>query len=150
MENYRKKLKAQNIIFVICALALATVLILGFSGVIKPIEGMEDWKDYWNGMISGMSMAFITIMIIGIVKNVIAMKNPEKLRKQYAKENDERNAQIAEKGKSSGSSIFLLFMPVIIIISGYFNVIVCFTCLAITFGLSFSMLFGKLYYSKKM
>lgn len=116
MENYRKKLKAQNIIFSICALALATVLILGFSGIIKPIEGNEHWKDYWNGMISGMSLAFIAIMIIGIIKNVIALKNPKKIKKQYAKENDERNAQIAEKGKSSGASIFLMIMPVIIII----------------------------------
>lgn len=150
MENYRKKLKAQNIIFSICALAMLTVLILGFSGVIKPIEGNEHWKDYWNGMISGMSLAFIAIMIIGIVKNLIAMKNSQKLKKQYAKENDERNAQITEKGKSSGASIFLLIMPAIIIITGYFNIIVCFTCLAITFGLSFSMLLGKLYYFKKM
>lgn len=150
MENYRKKLKAQNIIFSICALALATVLILGFSGIIKPIEGNEHWKDYWNGMISGMSLAFIAIMIIGIIKNVIALKNPKKIKKQYAKENDERNAQIAEKGKSSGASIFLMIMPVIIIISGYFNIIVCFTCLAVTFGLSISMILGKFYYSKKM
>lgn len=150
MENYRKKLKAQNIIFSICALALTIVLILGFSGIIKPIEGNEKWKDYWNGMISGMSLAFIAIMIIGIIKNIIAMKNSRKLKKKYAKENDERKAQITEKGKSLGASIFLMIMPVIIIISGYFNIIVCFTCLAITFGLSFSMLLGKIYYSKKM
>ncbi|MGN0612910.1 MAG: DUF6442 family protein [Porcipelethomonas sp.] len=150
MENYRKKLKAQNIIFSFCAAALMIILILAFSGVIKPIEGNEHWKDYWNGMIFGSSFAVMVMMIFGIIKNIIAMKNPQKLKKQFVTENDERTAQIQEKGKSSGASVFQVCMPVVMIVSGYFNITVCITCLALIFGLSVCMALGKFYYSKKI
>lgn len=150
MENYRKKLKVYNIIFAVSAIALITVQTLAFLRIIKPVEGDSHWHDYWNGMIAGMAFAFMGIMIFGIVKNLIAMKNPEKLKKQYIKEHDERTILVAKSGQAAGSSTFLLLLPVAIIISGYFNVTVCITCLAVTFGLAISMGLGKLYYSKKL
>lgn len=96
MENYRKKLKAQNIIFLICALTLTIVLILAFSGIIKPIK----WKDYWNGMISGMSLAFIAIMLIGIIKNAIAMKNSRKLKKNMQRKMMNERLRLLKKAKA--------------------------------------------------
>ncbi|MBE6845738.1 MAG: hypothetical protein E7508_08555 [Ruminococcus sp.] len=150
MEKYRNKLKVHNIIFAVSAIALIVVQTLAFLKIIKPIEGDSHWHDYWNGMIAGMAFAFMGIMIFGLVKNLISLKNPDKLKKQYVKENDERTMQIAKHGQAAGASAFLLMLPAAIIISGYFNITVCITCLAITFGLSCSMALGKIIYSKKM
>lgn len=150
MENYRKKLKMHNVIFGISAAALAAVQILAYMRIIKPIEGDSHWHDYWNGMITGMAFAIMGIMIFGFIKNLIALKNKEKLKKQYIKENDERIIKICKNGQAAGASVFLLCLPAVIIISGYFNITVCITCIAVTFGLSISMALGKLYYSKKL
>lgn len=150
MENYRNKLKVHNIIFTVSALSLAIVQTLAFLRIIKPVEGDSHWHDAWNGMIAGMAFAIMGFMIFGIIKNIIALKNPEKLKKQYIKENDERTLQIVKNGQSAGASVFLLLLPAAIIISGYFNITVCITCLAVTFGLSISMVIGKIVYSKKI
>ncbi|MBQ8434846.1 MAG: hypothetical protein IJX24_02390 [Oscillospiraceae bacterium] len=150
MENYRNKLKIHNIIFAVSAIALITAFVLAGMRVIKPVEGDSYWMDYWNGLIAGMSVAVMGFMIFGFIKNLIALKNTEKLRKQYLKENDERTIQITRYGQATGASIFLLMLPAAIIISGYFNPTVCITCLVVTFGLSLSMALGKIIYSKKM
>ncbi len=150
MENYRNKLKTQNTIFAVSAIALIVVQTLAYLRIIKPIEGDAHWHDYWNGMIAGMTFALMGILIFGFIKNLISLKNPEKLKKQYVKENDERTLQIVKHGKAAGASAFLLCLPAAIIISGYFNITVCITCLAVTFGLSISMALGKIIYSSKM
>ena len=150
MEKYRNKLKIHNIIFAVSAIALITTFVLAGMRVIKPVEGDSYWMDYWNGLIAGMSVAVMGFMIFGFIKNLIALKNTEKLRKQYLKENDERTIQITRYGQATGASIFLLMLPAAIIISGYFNPTVCITCLVVTFGLSLSMALGKIIYSKKM
>ena len=150
MENYRNKLKTQNIILAVSAVSLIVVQILAYLRIIKPIEGNSHWSDMWNGMITGMAFAAMGFMIFGFVKNLISLKNPEKLKKQYIKENDERTLQIVKHGQAAGAAAFLLMLPAAIIISGFFNITVCITCLVITFCLSVSMALGKLIYSKKM
>ena len=150
MENYRNKLKTQNIIFAVSATALIAVQVLAYLRIIKPIEGDAHWLDYWNGMIAGMAFAVMSLMIFGFIKNLILLNNPEKLKKQYIKENDERTLQIVKQGQAAGATAFLLMLPAAIIISGYFNPTVCITCLVVTFGLSLSMALGKIIYSNKM
>jgi len=150
MEKYRNKLKLQNIIFAVSAVALIVVQVLAYLRIIKPIEGDVHWLDYWNGMITGMAFAVMSLMIFGFIKNLISLNNPEKLKKQYLKENDERTIQITRYGQATGATAFLLMLPAAIIISGYFNPTVCITCLVVTFGLSVSMALGKIIYSNKM
>ncbi len=150
MENYRTKLKHNNVIFALSAVALIVTQVLAYARVITPNAGNSHWRDSWNGFIAGAAFAVMAFMIFGLIKNLIALKNPDKLKKQYIKDNDERTIQIVEKGKAYGSSAFLLSMPAIIIISGYFNIVVCITCIAVTFVLSILMTIGKIYYNKKI
>lgn len=150
MENYRTKLKHQNIIFALSAMALIATQILAYARVITPDAGNSHWRDSWNGFIAGLAFAVMAFMIFGLVKNLIALKNPEKLKKQYVKENDERKIRIIEKGQANGSSAFLRSMPAAIIISGYFNITVCITLVTVTFALGIFMVIGKLYFNKKI
>ncbi len=150
MENYRTKLKHQNVIFALSAVALIVTQVLAYARVITPNAGNSHWSDGWNGFIAGAAFAVMAFMLFGLIKNLIALKSPEKLKKQYVKENDERKIQITEKGQAQGSSAFLLSMPAAIIISGYFNIVVCITCVVVTFALSIFMIIGKVYYNKKI
>lgn len=150
MEEYRNKLKVQNVLFAVCSAVLIAVQILAYSGVIDPVTSGKRWADYWNGFIAGVAMGVTAIMIFGLIKNLIALKNERQLKKLYVKENDERKNEICTKGKSAGATAYLCCMIPAAIICGYFNIIVCITCIICIFVQSIFMFGGKLYYSRKL
>lgn len=151
MEEYRRKLKNQNIIFAIGAAALIVVQAVAFSGIISPaVLANSEWADFWNGFYAGVALAVTLIFIFGFVKNLTAMKNEKKLKKLYVKENDERKKEICEKGKSAGASACVIFMLAAAIVGGYFNITVFLTCISCVLALSLFMIGGKAYYHKKL
>ena len=101
-------------------------------------------------MFGSTDLGVTAIMILGLIKNLIALKNNKQLKKLYVKENDERKKEICTKGKSAGASAYLCCMLAAAIICGYFNVIVCITCIICTFVQSLFMIGGKLYYNRKL
>lgn len=150
MNEYRSKLKIQNIIFLICTVVLIAVQILAYSGVISPISADSRWSDYWNGFIAGAAMGVSVIMIFGLIQNLRAMKNEKALKRLYTSKNDERKIEIYTRGKSAGVSVCLPCMLVSSIISGYFSITVSITVIVCVLALSLFMLGGKIYYSKKL
>lgn len=150
MKEYRNKLKAQNIIFIIGSVALTAVQVLAHIGIISPIAQCGDFADFWNGFIAGVACGLTGIMIIGLIINLRAMNNEEKLKKLYIKENDERTKAIAINGKSAGATAYLFCMIIAAIISGFFSITVFFTILACEVALTLFMVGGKIYFSKKL
>ncbi len=150
MNEYRRKLKFQNILFIIGALALTAVQVLAHTGVIQPALSASELSDFGNGFIAGVAAGLTLLIVIGIIINLRAMKSDERLKKLYCKENDERAKLIAEKGKSSAASAFVFSLLIASIISGFFNFTVFVTLLISTFALALYMCFGKLYYNKKL
>ena len=110
MEEYRNKLKIQNVFFSVCSAVLIAVQILAYSGVIDPVNSGKSWADFWNGFIAGVALGVTAIMIFGLIKNLIALKNNKQLKKLYVKENDERKKEICTKGKSAGATAYLCCM----------------------------------------
>lgn len=150
MKEYRSRLKKQNVLLSIAALALIAAQILSFKGVIKPVLPNQNWAEYWNGFIAGAAMGVTALFIFGIITNIRAMRNEKALKKLFAKENDERTLQICAKGKSAGASFAVILLLLAGIISGYFNITVFVTCIVCVFIVSVSMALGKLYYNRKM
>lgn len=151
MEEYRKRLKNQNIIFAIGAIALIAVQTVAFSGIINPVVlSNSRWADFWNGFYAGVSMGVTFIFILRFVKNLMAMRNEKTLKKLYVKEHDERKQEICEKGKSAGASACVICMLAAGVIGGYFNITVLLTCVACTVALSLFMIGGKIYYNNKL
>lgn len=150
MEAYRKKIKAQAWLLAAGTAILIVVQILAFTGVIQPITGGERWLDYWNGFMAGVAMGVSLLFLIGLVKNILALRSEKRLRKLYVKESDERLAKIHELGKSTGASIFMLCSMPALIVCGYFNITVFFSCLACVLVLSLIIAASKLYYSRKL
>ena len=150
MENYREKLKIQNLFFCIGALALLFIQILAFTGLVTPLGADEKWHGFYNGFIAGAAFGVMALFIVGLIMNLRALQNEKAMKKLYIKETDERSRQIAVMGKSTGATIFLLLMVPAAIILGYFNVTVFITCIGCILALSLSMAGAKLYFSRKL
>ena len=148
MEEYRRKLKIRNIWLAGAAAALAAVQALSWARVIKPLAG-GDYADLWNGFIAGAALGVTALLVIGIVKNLVAMGDEKKLKKLIARENDERGRFVTEKGKSAGASVYLAVSLPAAVICGYFSITVFVTCVVCTFVLSVIIAMFKIYYSRK-
>lgn len=150
MENYRKKLKIDNLFLLCACLVLALLQVLAICRIITPVTGDSHWLDMWSGFIVGASFGLMALFLIGIFGNLRALKNEARLKKLYIRETDERTRQVALLGKSSGNSIFLIAGLVAGIISGYFSITVCLTIIACVLADSVISVCCKLYYQKKI
>ena len=154
MENYKTKLKADNIVLVICIAVLTLVSVLGFAAeagivTLTPTAGDSHWQSMWRGFISGASFALLTFMIIGLVRNIRAMKDEKALKKLFIKDHDERTIQVWTSARAAAFQTFLLLGLVAIIISGYFSMTVSVTIMACVVAASLLGLAFKLYYNNK-
>ena len=134
MEQYKDKLKLQNIATALCCVLLAFFTVLGFLGELgivslSPVAGDSHWQSRWRGFISGASFGILALMLFFLVRNLRAMKDEKKLRQLYIRENDERSIQIWTAARAASMQIFLMAGLVACIIAGYFSVTVCITIL---------------------
>lgn len=154
MNEFRDKLKLQNLGIGICCLVLAAFSFLsaaGEAGIINfvPAVGDSHWQSRWRGIVMGVSWS-LTVMQIGfLIRNITALRDEKKLKKLYVETNDERQIQIWTAARSSAMQIFLIIGVVASIVAGYFSVIVSITILACLFTQSMIGLVCSLYYSKK-
>lgn len=147
MEQYKRKLKLQNILLAIGAIILIMIQVLAYLGLIAPAVVKEHWANFWNGFIAGSSMGLCVLFLIGIIINIRALRNESRLKRLYIKENDERAAEIQKSSKSTGVNIFLFAALLAGIVAGYFSITVFITILACDVVLSLIICGSKLYYS---
>lgn len=154
MEQYREKLKIQNITTAICCVLLAACTVLGFLGemgivALNPVAGDSHWQSRWRGFLSGASFGILALMLFFLVRNLQAMKDEKKLKKLYIKENDERSIQIWTAARASSLQVFLLVGLAACIVTGYFSMTVSLTILGCIFFQSLLGMAFKIHYSKK-
>lgn len=155
MEQYKEKLKMQNVIFGICGTILGLFSLCAWLGQLEiipfflPTAGDSHWQSMWRGFVSGVSFAFLALMLFGLAKNMRALRDEKALKKLYIKEHDERTAKIASQAQAAALQAFLLLGIVAVIISGYFSVTVSITVAACLVSTGTIGLIFKLYYSLK-
>lgn len=154
MENFREKLKIQNITTGICAFILAAFSFLSAAGEagILPFfvpNGDSHWQSMWRGFICGAAFGLLALMIIGLIRNLRALKDDKALKKLYIKEHDERTIQIWTYARAAALQSFLLLGLVAVIVTGYFSMTVSITILVCIAATSLLGLMFKFYYSKK-
>ena len=156
MEQYKEKLKLQNIILGISCLVLAVFAVpaigseLGWFHILKPVAGDSHWQSSWNGFITGASCGILGLMVFSLIRNRQALKDEKKLKKLYVKEHDERTIQILALARNTAMQILLLGGLVATVIAGYFSITVSLTILACIFCASVTSLLLVGYYSKKL
>lgn len=154
MENYREKLKKQNIFLIICILILTCFTLLGFAAEVglvnlAPTAGDSHWQSKWRGFISGASMGILGLMLYGLIRNLRAMKDGKKLKKLYNKVHDERMETIYTHARSAAMSVFLIGGLIAAIIAGYFSITISLTILVCVVAGSLLSAGFKAYYNKK-
>ena len=156
MNEFRDKLKIQNLTIGICCFVLAAFSFLaaaGEAGLINFMQpAVEDshWQSMWRGFITGASTGILILMITFLVRNIIALCDEQKLKKLYVKETDEREIQIWISARSASMQIFLMGGLVAGIVAGYFNITVSITIIACIFIHSILGFLCMLYYRIKL
>ena len=154
METYRERLKAQNVIILVCITILVAFSALNIAaecGIVPfgPSVGDSHWQARWRGFCTGASFGILALLVYGLIANLRALKNDKQLKKLFNKEHDERTQKICTAARSSGAQVFLIFGLIAIIIAGYFSVTVSITIMACVLSLSLICVFLKLYYGRK-
>ncbi len=155
MEKYREKVKIGSMILAAaaCILALFCILtILGEAGLfpfLTPSAGDSHWQSMWRGFCCGASFGILAMMVFGLIRNLLALRDEKKLKALYVREHDERTIQIWASARAAGLQAFLLLGLVAVVVSGYFSVTVSLTLLACVFSGCLITLAFKIYYSRK-
>ena len=154
MEQFKEKLRVQNLIF-----SLLTVLMLVFfiwyrAGIAGRIwfpepAGSREFQDFWEGFIHGGLAALWLILICLMVRNTAAMKDEAKLKKLFVQENDERSQQIAVYARAASTQAFLFGGLAAASIAGFFSMAVSLTIIACVLANGLLAISFKLYYNKK-
>ena len=156
MEAYKEKLKLQNWIFGIACLTLAVFAVLalgielGWFSVLVPAIHDEHWKSTWYGYIFGSAVGVFAVMLAGLIRNILALRDQQKLKKLYVKAHDERTIQIQTLARNAAMQILLCMGLVATIIAGYFNILVSITifiCIWVSSSVSLLLMW---YYEKKL
>ena len=155
MEEFREKLKIQNIIIAISAFILTTVSILAALGeaeiipFFKPVGGDSHWQSMWRGFISGAACAMLAMTLFALVRGIRALHSEAALKKLYIQSNDERAIQVWTSARAAAYQIFLILGIVAVVVTGYFSMTVSITILVCITAAAWLGLGLKLYYSKK-
>lgn len=155
MEQYKEKLKIQNIFLAVGSTILILFAIagigseLGWFSMIQPVSGDSHWQSAWRGFLTGAACGLGALMITFYIRNRLALRDERKLKKLYVKEHDERTVQIYTCARNSAMQILLIVGLVATVIAGYFSPTVSITILACTFVSSVTSLLFAFYYSKK-
>lgn len=156
MEQYKEKLKMQNVIFGIGCLVLAVFAILaigselGWFRILHPATSDEHWKSTWYGYIFGSTIGVFAVLLAGLIRNIRALKDESKLKKLFIEAHDERNIQVQTLARNTAMQILLCLGLVATIISGYFSVcvsITIFVCIWISSSVNLLLIW---YYNKKL
>ena len=156
MEQYREKLKINNVFLCIGCTVLAVFALLavgselGWFRILPPATHDSHWKSTWYGYVFGSSIGIFSAMLGFLIRNSRAMKNDRKLKELYIKEHDERNFRIQTLAGNTAMKCLLWVGLVATIIAGYFSITVSTTILVCIFVCSAVNLILVAYYNKKM
>lgn len=156
MKNFREKLKIDNIVSGIgCAVLLlfCFLSIAGEAGLLPfftPAAGDSHWQSQWRGFILGSSTAVFALMLFGLIRNIQALRNEEKLKKLYIKVSDERTIQVQTSAQAAGLRTALILGIVAVVVSGYWSVTVSMTIMVCVLAVSLITVGFKLYYHRKL
>lgn len=156
MKNFREKLKIDNLVSGIACVILLLFGVLSVAGeagllpAFTPAAGDSHWQSQWRGFILGASVSAFAIMLFGLIRNLRAMKDEEKLKKLYIQVSDERTIQVQTSAQAAGLRTALILGIVAVVVSGYWSVTVSMTIMVCVLAVSLITVGFKLYYHRKL
>lgn len=90
---------------------LAVVMIVGVIALVLAFS-LPNLSEMQSGFASGFRISVLVAGGAMLIKSILALKNPEKLRKREIEETDERNVRIMEKSMAITFRICMLLQAI--------------------------------------
>lgn len=127
MENYKKTMRLRmQYLSLVMVIAVITIVLLLSNRSRLPVM-----SDFILGFQSGIFIGMVVGLVSFIIKFKASLRNDEELKKQYIKENDEREKLIGYKASVFVIIALLISLAFGTVVSGFFNEIVFFTLLSV-------------------
>ena len=150
MENFKKKLQFQLRILLAKLVFACSALVASYRfAEIKEISLPASAQDFVSGFQYGIIMGFLGILFFYIIRNLIAIRNPDRLKKLYISETDERKQFIRLNSGAEGIVFIIYGLAVGTAVSGNINAMVFFTLLGACFFAISVRVVLRLYYKNK-
>lgn len=149
MEEFKKKLRGRQILLVsgLLGACLATYLSARFYE--KEETASEFARGYISGFQVGILLALMGTLLVFIVKHVMALRSPERLRELYISETDERKLLIKQRAGSVGMNIASYGLVAGTVVAGNINDTVFFSLFGASLFVATVRGFLKLYFRNK-
>lgn len=129
MEEFKKQLRSRQMMLVAgLMIACSAVSLTGGHEPVMP----DFFKGFVDGFQVGLLAALLGVTIFFLIRIQIAVRDPEKLKKLYVAETDERKLFIQQKAGSLGFTVVLFGLVLATIVAGNYNITVFFTLLGAT------------------
>lgn len=146
-EEYKQVVKTRIYRFaglgLIGAITLATALLAEFYWKL-------DVKEEMLGVYTGAGFGLLLISVIMIIKNMLMLKDEEKLKVSRISNSDERIKEISNRAFRTASIIMLIAMYALALIGGLFNPVLVRLLLMIVSIFGFAYLVSYYVYNRRM
>lgn len=142
MEKFRKQIKTKLVLHIVFAVMMAAVYI--------GIYNIYDEKDTFSaGYSAGFCSTIIVSMLVIAFRYFMVLRDPEKLKKLYVAETDERLRLIREKTASGSFVVTILILGFATIIATFFSDTVVCVLAAVIGVMAVVKISFKIYYGRK-
>ena len=148
MEDFKKKMQ-RRLILLSGGWVFACAAVMVSRNFAREASVSEHMRDFMDGFQLGFFIGLVSVLIFMFVRNVKAIRNPDRLKKLYISETDERNLLILQKSGSSGMNFAMYGLAVAAAVAGNFSYIVFLTLLGAALFVTLIRLIFKLYYRIK-
>lgn len=148
MDEFKKNLQYRQTLLM-SGFVCANSAIMLTRNFVKETFASGHLQGFIEGFQIGILLVLLGVLVFFFVKNIIAMRSPEQLKRLYISETDERKQFIKQKSGSVGMNIVMYGLALGTAVAGNLNDTVFFTLLGACLFVTLIRGFFKLYYRNK-
>lgn len=156
MDKYKIRIKNRMIfdmIGTVVFIPVAVYALIKYWNIEGVISGTPI-KDFIGGVINGIRgavvIAFVFYLMFSFAKNMLAIRNDEKLKKMYFEEYDERALAISEHSSRVTYNITIYTILVACVITGLYNATISMTLLVVWIFILLTRIITVSFYNNKL
>lgn len=146
-EEYRKELKSRNGWYLFMAIGGAGGAVMAW---LAESRGTENVPDYMLGVYCGAGVGIMVAAVVLYIRNLLLLKNEEKLKQSRLENYDERNMEIRNKSVLAAVKALLVACFVTAMIGGIYYPYLIKILLFVIYVFLFSYLIASAYYKRRM
>ncbi|HIT54066.1 MAG TPA: hypothetical protein IAD07_09040 [Candidatus Fimivicinus intestinavium] len=148
LKKYRKTMIFRGILLWIPSI-LSAVSMLLFRFAWSPFF-QRPLSDFGSGFQAGMVLSLLVLSLVSFISTIRTCRNPEKLKKAYVEEMDERTQLISRKAFSAVGWAFFLVLPPALLTAMFFSSTVGLTLLAVLLFFLAVLLVSLVYHRRRL